>query len=101
MLPSRKELAVSVVRTAVIYWLLFFNLKELDMPAHEYIRTTGQKLSYTISYDQGEYFIAHDGQMKKSVPDSIVVGINQDEAKASLMLRMAISDIELLNGMSE
>lgn len=71
------------------------------MPAHEYTRSTGQKLSYTISYDQGEYFISRDGQMKKSVADSMVAGISQDEAKASLMLRMAISDIELLNGMDE
>jgi hypothetical protein len=71
------------------------------MPAHEYTRSTGQKFSYTIAYDQGEYFIKRDGQMKRSVPDAEVVGLSRDEAKSSLMLRMAISDIELLNGMDE
>jgi hypothetical protein len=71
------------------------------MAVHEYTRSTGKKFTYTISYDQGEYFIERDGQMKKSVPDPLMVGFNYDEAKASLMLRMAISDIELLNGMEE
>lgn len=71
------------------------------MPSHEYTRTTGQRLTYTIGYDQGEYFIERNGQMKKSVADAEINGVGQDEAKASLMLRMAISDIELLNGMDE
>ena len=71
------------------------------MATHEYTRPTGQQLTYTISYDQAEYFITRDGEMKKSVPDAIVAGIAPDEAKASLMLRMAIADIESLNGMEE
>ncbi len=71
------------------------------MPVHEYTRSTGQKLTYAIAYDQGEYFISRDGKSKKSVPDAIVAGIAPDEARASLMLRMAIADIESLIGMDE
>jgi hypothetical protein len=89
--------------TALIWWSIFLilSLQGFLMPSHEYKRTTGQRFSYTIAYDQGEYFIERDGRMKKSVPDAEVVGLSHDEAKASLMLRMAISDIELLNGMNE
>lgn len=71
------------------------------MAMHEYTRSNGQGFVYTISYDQGEYFISRDGQLKKSVPDALVAGVTADEAKASLMLRMAIADIELLSGMDE
>ena len=71
------------------------------MAVHEYSRSTGRKLRYTISYDQAEYFIERDGTIKKSVPDAIVAGVTPDEAKASLMLRMAIADIESLVGMDE
>ena len=39
--------------------------------------------------------------MKKAVPDAMTAGISSGEAKASLMLRMAIADIEALIGMDE
>jgi hypothetical protein len=71
------------------------------MPVQEYTRTGGKRLTYTIEYDHGEYFIQRDGQMKKSVPDVIVFGVAPSEAKAELMLRMAIADIETLTGMDE
>lgn len=71
------------------------------MPAIEYARTSGRHLTYTISYDDGEYFIERDGQMKKSAPDAAVLGIAPHEAKAELMLKMAKADIESLNGMEE
>jgi hypothetical protein len=71
------------------------------MPSATYVRSTGQRLTYTISYDDGEYFIERDGQMKKSSPDAVVLGIAPHEAKAELMLNMAKSDIESLNGMEE
>ena len=71
------------------------------MATHEYTRSSGQQLTYTISYDEGEYFITRDGVLKKSVPDAIVAGVASSEAKASLMLRMAIADIEILAGMEE
>lgn len=71
------------------------------MPASKYVRSTGQGLTYTISYDDGEYFIERDGQMKKSAPDAAVLGIAPHEASAELMLKMAKADIESLNGMEE
>lgn len=71
------------------------------MPVIKYTRSTGQRLTYTISYDDGEYFIERDDQMKKSTPDAAVLGIDPHEAKAELMLRMAKADIESLNGMEE
>jgi hypothetical protein len=54
-----------------------------------------------VTYDDGEYFIEQDGKMKKSVPDALAIGVAPHEAKASLMLRMAIADIEALLGMEE
>ena len=71
------------------------------MLVHEYTRRNGQRLTYTIVYDQGEYFIHRDGQLKKSVPDAFVAAVSADEAKPELMLRMAIADIEVLIGMEE
>ena len=71
------------------------------MPVLEYMRSKGQRLTYTITYDEGEYFIERDGHLKKSTPDAIAIGIAPHEAKASLMLRMAIADIEALLGMDE
>jgi hypothetical protein len=71
------------------------------MPMQEYRRSKGQCLLYAIEYDQAEYYIQRDGQMKKSIPDAIINGIMTDEAKPELMLRMAISDIENLYGMDE
>lgn len=71
------------------------------MPFLEWTRTKGQCLTYAITYDDGEYFIERDGILKKSVPDPIVAGISPREAKASLMLKMAIADIEALIGMDE
>jgi hypothetical protein len=67
----------------------------------EYTRSTGRRLTYTIAYDDGEYFIHRDGLLKKSVPDAMAAGVSPHEAKASLMLRMAIADIEALLGMDE
>ncbi|MDE2429867.1 MAG: hypothetical protein KGM99_14160 [Burkholderiales bacterium] len=71
------------------------------MFTQEYTRSEGQRLSYLITYDQGEYIIQRDGEVKKSVADSLVVGVAPHEATPDLMLRMAISDIELLAGMEE
>lgn len=71
------------------------------MPVYEYTRRTGKRLTYTIEYDRGEYFIHREGQMKKAFPDAMVTGISPHEASADLMLRMAIADIEALNGMTE
>ncbi len=71
------------------------------MPMQEYRRSKGQCLLYAIEYDQAEYYIQRDGEMKKSMPDAIINGIMPEEAKADLMLRMAISDIENLYGMDE
>ena len=71
------------------------------MPVLEYTRSQGLQLTYVIAYDEGEYFIERDGLMKKSVPDALAIGIAPGEAKPSLMLRMAIADIEALLGMDE
>ena len=71
------------------------------MPALEYTRTKGKRLTYTITYDDGEYFIQRGDQMLKAVPDVMVEGVDPHEAKAPLMLRMAIADIEALLGMDE
>lgn len=71
------------------------------MPIEEYKRRTGKQLTYTIEYDQGEYFIFREGVMKKSFPDAMVTGISPKDAKPDLMLRLAIGDIETLNGMDE
>ena len=71
------------------------------MPVVEYTRSHGKCLTYTISYDEGEYFIEHEGRMRKSMPDPLTIGVAPSEAKAPLMLRMAIADIEALLGMEE
>lgn len=71
------------------------------MPVYEYTRRTGKRLTYTIEYDRGEYFIRRDGQMKKAFPDAMIAGMAPQEATPDLMLRMAIADIEALNGMTE
>ncbi len=71
------------------------------MPIEEYRRRTGQRLTYVIEYDQGEYFIRRNGIIKKSLPDAMVTGIPPKDAKPELMLRLAIGDIESLNGMDE
>lgn len=71
------------------------------MPVAQHRRTEGQQLLYTITYDDGEYFIQRDGVMKKSVPDAIVAGVLPAEAGAALMLRMAVADIDALIGMDE
>lgn len=71
------------------------------MPVLEWTRTQGRHLTYVIAYDHGEYFIQREGQMKKAVPDAMTAGVSQSEAKPSLMLRMAIADIEALIGMDE
>lgn len=74
---------------------------ENKVPIQEYTRRTGRRLTYRITYDEGEYFIERDGKLKKSLPDALATGIAPHEAKADLMLRMAIADIESLNGMDE
>ncbi|MGZ3180987.1 MAG: hypothetical protein ACXU8N_00985 [Telluria sp.] len=71
------------------------------MPVCEYTRKGGKCYTYQIDYDDGEYFIQRDGVMKKAVPDAILAGVNPSEAKAELMRRIAIGDIESLNGMEE
>ena len=71
------------------------------MPSEYYTRRGGQRLTYLIAYDKGEYFIERDGRLKKSVPDAMATGIAPSEATPELMLRMAMGDIESLNGMEE
>lgn len=71
------------------------------MPVEVYTRSTGKRLTYTIEYDDGEYFIRHQGVMKKAFPDALAAGMDPHEAKADLMRRMAIADIETLSGMDE
>jgi hypothetical protein len=71
------------------------------MPVYQHQRSGGKQLVYDIEYDDGEYFITREGEMKKAVPDAIVAGVLPSEASARLMLRMAISDIEALIGMEE
>jgi hypothetical protein len=71
------------------------------MPVMEYTRKAGKGLTYNISYDQGEYFIKRNGEMKKAVADAMATGMAPHEATADFMLRMAIADIEALNGMEE
>jgi hypothetical protein len=73
----------------------------IKMPVYEHRRNSGKRLTYSIEYDQGEYFIHRDGHLKKAFPDAIVSAIDPDEATPALMLRMAIADIETLNGMDE
>lgn len=71
------------------------------MPMTTYTRTKGRQLTYSIEYDDAEYFIHRDGKLMKSVPDAIVAGVLPSEASADLMLRTAIADIEQLIGMEE
>ncbi|SNT06884.1 hypothetical protein SAMN06265795_1138 [Noviherbaspirillum humi] len=71
------------------------------MPIAQYTRSTGKRLTYTIEYDQAEYFIQRDGEMKKSVPDVLQSAMDPHEATPELMLKMAQADIEALNGMTE
>ncbi|MBI3283347.1 MAG: hypothetical protein HYZ65_00640 [Burkholderiales bacterium] len=71
------------------------------MLVYEHTRSGGQRLTYTILYEQGEYIIQRDGLVKKSVGDGIIVSITPHEATPELMLRMAIADIEILAGMEE
>jgi hypothetical protein len=73
----------------------------MTMLKQEYQRRQGQRLLYMIEYDYGEYFILRDGELKKSIPDAIVLGIAPHEATPELMLRTAIADIEALAGMEE
>jgi hypothetical protein len=84
-----------ITAAAVIFY------KGTGMPSVEYTRSHGQARTYIISYDKGEYFIEYQGQMKKAVPDAMALGIAPREATPSLMLRMAIADIEALLGMDE
>lgn len=71
------------------------------MALQQYTRSKGRRFTYDIEYADDEYFISRDGQLKKSVADGVVAGVTPHEAKADLMLRMAISDIENLDGMEE
>lgn len=71
------------------------------MQMQEYQRRQGRRLLYTIEYEQGSYFIQRDGEIKKSIPDAIILGIAPHEATPELMLGTAIADIETLNGMDE
>ena len=71
------------------------------MPVQEYTRRTGKRLTYVIEYDQGKYFIRRDGIMKKACHDAVASGISPKEATPQLMVRLAIGDIESLNGMDE
>ena len=41
------------------------------MPSEYYTRRGGKGLTYLIAYDKGEYFIKHEGQLKKAVPDAM------------------------------
>jgi hypothetical protein len=79
----------------------FWNRWRMTVPTLEYTRSRGRRLTYTIAYDEGEYFIERDGELKKSMPDALAAGMAPHEAKPELMLRMAIADIEALIGMDE
>jgi hypothetical protein len=70
------------------------------MPVEKYTRTGGKRLTYIIEYDYDKYFILRDGVMKKAV-DALAEGVAPSELKQDLMLRLAIGDIEALNGMEE
>ena len=48
------------------------------MPIIEWTRTTGQRLTYSITYDDGEYFIERDGILKRQLPDAFLAGISPD-----------------------
>jgi hypothetical protein len=67
----------------------------------EYTRKAGKGLTYHIIYDKGEYFIQRNGEMKKAVADAMSTGMTPREATPDFMLRLAIADIESLNGMEE
>ena len=67
----------------------------------DYTRSGGKRLTYTIVYDAGEYFIQREGRIKKCVPDPLSAGMAPAEATPRMMLRLAIGDIEALNGMDE
>ncbi|MDQ9170376.1 hypothetical protein Q8A64_08120 [Oxalobacteraceae bacterium R-40] len=71
------------------------------MPTLEYTRKAGKGLTYEIIYDKGEYFIKRNGAMKKAVSDAMATGVAPHEATPDLMLKLAIGDIESLNGMDE
>jgi hypothetical protein len=74
---------------------------EITMPVYEHTRSTGKRLAYKIEYDDGKYFIHQGDKLKKAVPDALMEAMDPHEARADLMLRMAIADIESLNGMDE
>jgi hypothetical protein len=92
-----------------VLWLVPADLSNPDevkkgviaMPSQQYTRSTGKRLTYLIAYDKGEYFIERDGLLKKAVPDAMATGISPSEATPKLMLKLAIGDIESLNGMEE
>lgn len=71
------------------------------MPTYQHTRSKGKRQTYDIKYNDDEYFIECNGSSKKTVADSLAIGILPSEANADLMLRMAIADIELLAGMEE
>lgn len=71
------------------------------MPVEHYTRTSGQRLTYQISYAAGEYFIERDGVLKKRMDNPAVATISTGEATPELMRQMAIADIESLIGMDE
>ena len=70
------------------------------MPVEKYTRTGGKRHTYTIEYDYGKYFILRNGVLKKAV-DALAEGVAPSEMSEDLMLRLAIGDIEALNGMDE
>ncbi len=71
------------------------------MPTMDYTRRAGKGLTYEIIYDKGEYFIKRNGEMKKAVSDAMATGVAPKEASPDFMLKLAIGDIESLNGMEE
>lgn len=71
------------------------------MRVQKYRRSKGQCLQYTVAYDQGEYLIRRDGEIKKVIRDAFLTGIAMAEARPDLMLRTAVADIEGLFGMDE
>jgi hypothetical protein len=71
------------------------------VPVYEHTRSKGQRLTYRIEYTDGEYFIERDGELKRAVQDPMMLGVAPGEAKAELMLRLAIGDIETLYSMDE
>lgn len=71
------------------------------MQMTEYTRRTGKRYTYQVEYEKGQYFIRRDGMLKKSFQDPHAHGIALGEDTPEVMFKLAVGDIETLNGMEE